>query len=148
MSNGAISVKGIAWKGNLPAFKQQFPAFVQNSGHGQALKFKLLTDVVDKKTILFTIKTVSPKPIPMRHNSTMSSPKEKRKVSFSSFRHSYSPRTMHYGCPSSEKFHSPTLNAAVLGGCDRSICPCFCWATLQDQPGNYQHVSQPTRICD
>ena len=47
MSNGAIYAKGIACKGDLPAFKQQFPAFVQNFGHGQALKFKLLTDVVD-----------------------------------------------------------------------------------------------------
>ena len=45
MSSGAISVKVVPWNGKLPAFKQQFPAFIQQSGHISGLKYKVLPGV-------------------------------------------------------------------------------------------------------
>ena len=41
MSSGIVSVKTVPWTGNLAAFKTQFPAFIQQSGHIKGLKYKL-----------------------------------------------------------------------------------------------------------
>ena len=41
MSSGAISVKVVPWTGKLTSFRQQFPAFIQQSGHIQGLQYKL-----------------------------------------------------------------------------------------------------------
>ena len=46
MSSGAISVKVVPWSGKLPAFRQQFSAFVQQCGHSSGLKYKLRPGVI------------------------------------------------------------------------------------------------------
>ena len=47
MSNGAVTIKVVPWTGKLWSFKQQFPAYVQQSNHFQALQFKLQQGVID-----------------------------------------------------------------------------------------------------
>ena len=41
MSSGVVSVKTVAWTGNFAAFKTQFPAFIQQSGHIKGLKYNI-----------------------------------------------------------------------------------------------------------